>query len=114
KTHEGIVHIFFPKGYRPGTPARTILVLHGWRQDPGDWERNTPVAWYADKYNFVLVCPAMRTTLYESKYYPETVSKWAAMPGGEYVVKILMEYVRKNYGLATERELTGIFGISTG
>jgi poly(3-hydroxybutyrate) depolymerase len=112
--HKGLIQIYFPSGYASGATARTLIVLHGWRQDPGDWERNTPIAEFADKYNFVLVCPAMRTTLYETKYYPETVTKWAPMPGGEYVAKILMEYIRKNYGLATERGLTGIFGISTG
>ena len=114
KKHEGIVQIYFPRGYTPGAPARTILVLHGWRQNPTDWEINTSIAEYADTYGLVLVCPAMRTTLYESRYYPETTSKWAAMPGGEYITKILIDFVRNSFCLATERERTGIFGISTG
>jgi S-formylglutathione hydrolase FrmB len=114
KMHDGIVQIYFPKGYSPGARSRTILVLHGWRQNPGDWENKTPIAEYADTYGCVLVCPAMRTTLYESRYYPETTNKWAAMPGGEYITKILMPFLRKNFNLASERELTGVFGISTG
>ncbi len=92
---------------------RTLIVLHGWKQEPADWER-TPIAQYAEKYSFALVCPAMRTTLYESKYYPETVLRWASIPGGEYVINVLIKYLKKEYGLATERGMTGIFGISTG
>ena len=112
--YNGTVQIYFPRGYAPGTKTRTLIVLHGWRQTPGDWENNTPIAEHADVYGFVLVCPAMSVTLYESKYFPETALKWAPLPGGEYTAKVLIEFLRKNHGLALERERTGIFGISTG
>ena len=110
----GIVQIYFPKNYTADPAFRTLIVLHGYRQKPGDWETGTPIAEYADRYGLVLVCPAMTTTLYESKYYPETVNKWAPIPGGEYVSKVLMGFLQKNFNLARERERTGIFGISTG
>jgi S-formylglutathione hydrolase FrmB len=110
----GIVQIYFPKNYAADTVSRTLIVLHGYRQKPGDWETGTPIAEYADRYGLVLVCPAMTTTLYESKYYPETVNKWAPIPGGEYVSKVLIGFLQKNFNLARERERTGIFGISTG
>jgi S-formylglutathione hydrolase FrmB len=110
----GTVQIYFPKKYEPGAGARTLIVLHGYRQQPSDWENGTPITDYADRYDFVLVCPAMGTTLYESKYYPETKNRWAPVPGGEYIVRVLLPFVREQFGLAGERSGTGIFGVSTG
>ncbi len=110
----GLVQIYFPKKYTGSSSARTLIVLHGYRQQPSDWENSTPVADYADRYGFVLVCPAMSTTLYESKYFPETVNRWAPQPGGVFISKTLIEFLQKTFGLARERETTGIFGVSTG
>ncbi len=110
----GLVQIYFPKHYTGASAARTLIVLHGYRQQPSDWENSTPVADYADRYGFVLVCPAMSTTLYESKYFPETVNRWAPQPGGVFISKTLVEFLRKQFGLAKDRSNTGIFGISTG
>jgi enterochelin esterase-like enzyme len=109
-----LVQIYFPKNYAAGAKARTLIVLHGYRQQPSDWENGTPITDYADRYDFVLVCPAMGTTLYESKYYPETKNRWAPVPGGEYIVRVLLPFVREQFGLAADRSGTGIFGISTG
>ncbi len=113
-TSQGLVQIYFPKKYEAGTRTRTLIVLHGYRQQPSDWENGTPITDYADRYDFVLVCPAMGTTLYESAYYPETKNRWAPVPGGEYIVRILLPFVRDQFGLAGDRDCTGIFGISTG
>ncbi len=110
----GLVQIYFPKKYEGSSSARTLIVLHGYRQQPSDWENGTPVTEYADRYGFVLVCPAMSTTLYESKYFPETVNRWAPLPGGVFISKTLIEFLRKNFGLAKKRDTTGIFGVSTG
>jgi putative tributyrin esterase len=109
-----LANIYFPKSYAPGSNPRTLVVLHGYRQQPADWESGTPIAAYADRYNFVLVCPAMSTTLYESRYFPETENRWAPVPGGEYIANVLLPFVRKSYGLAADRSRTGIFGVSTG
>ncbi|MBP7735003.1 MAG: prolyl oligopeptidase family serine peptidase [Spirochaetes bacterium] len=110
----GLVQIYFPKNYTGGSKARTLIVLHGYRQQPSDWENGTPVTEYADRYGFVLACPAMTTTLYESRYFPETVNRWAPQPGGVFISKTLIEFLKKNFGLAKDRGTTGIFGISTG
>ncbi len=112
--HRGSMHLYFPKDYSRGGTVRTLLLLHGYRQEPGDWEKKTPVARYADEHGFVLVCPAMSTTLYESDYYPETVNRWAPVPGSRFVTEILIPFVRERYGLARKRNLTGVYGISTG
>ena len=113
-SHRGSVHLYFPRDYRPGKAVRTLVLLHGYRQSPGDWELRTPAARYADEYGFVLVCPAMSTTLYESAYYPETVNRWAPVPGSRFVTEVLIPFVRERYGLARKRDLTGVYGISTG
>jgi S-formylglutathione hydrolase FrmB len=110
----GIVQIYFPKNYNRDAASRTLIVLHGYRQKPEDWETRTPIAEHANRYGLVLVCPAMTTTLYESRYYPETASRWAPVPGGEFISAILIGFLQKNFNLARERESTGIFGISTG
>ncbi|OHD67747.1 MAG: hypothetical protein A2W19_13020 [Spirochaetes bacterium RBG_16_49_21] len=114
KKQRAAIQIYFPRGYAHGAPARTLILLHGWKQNPCDWEKNTPIAEYADAFGFVLVCPAMSSTLYESRYFPETTNRWAAMPGGRYIAEMLIDFLRKKFGLTAERELTGIFGISTG
>lgn len=108
------IQIYFPKMYSAAAPARTLIVLHGWRQNPSDWENNTPIAKYADKHNIVLVCPAMSTTLYESRYFPESMGKWAPIPGGQFISGVMVDFLKKRYSLAMGRERTGIFGISTG
>jgi putative tributyrin esterase len=111
---QGEVDIYIPRGCSSGAAVRTILLLHGWKQHPSDWEKRTPVAEMADAYGFALACPSMGSTLYESSYYPETTNKWSAMPGGRYIVEVLIPFLRDKFRLAEERELTGVFGISTG
>jgi S-formylglutathione hydrolase FrmB len=110
----GTVQIYFPKSYGRDAESRTLIVLHGYRQKPEEWETKTPIAEYADRYGLVLVCPAMTTTLYESRYYPETANRWAPLPGGEFISAVLIDFLQNNFNLAKERERTGIFGISTG
>ncbi len=56
----------------------------------------------------------MRTTVYESKFYPETKKKWASIPGGKFVGEVLVNYLISNFSLAYDRKKTGLFGISTG
>ena len=114
KMHHGKIQIYFPSRYKKGEKARTLIALHGYKQRMSDWENRTPVKKFADKYNFVLVCPDMGTTLYESKYYKETTNRWAPVPGGVFISKILIKYLKKNFNLARRRDKTGIFGLSTG
>ncbi len=108
------LQIYFPKGYSGPGKTRTLIGLHGYRFTMRDWERNSAIGEYADRYGFVIVCPDMGITLYESKYYPESTARWGAMPGGRFVSEILVPFVRANFGLARNRASTGIFGLSTG
>lgn len=108
------VRIYFPTGYKPGKKQRTIIALHGYKFKERDWSENTDLRKYAEDYNFVIVCPAMGSTLYETKFYPESENKWDGIPGGEWIAKVLIEFLRNAYNLAGRRDTTGIMGISMG
>jgi S-formylglutathione hydrolase FrmB len=114
KQGSGLMQIYFPKDYDRSSKFRTLIVLHGYGHNMKDWEKNTSIKSYADKHKFVLVCPDMGKTLYETKYYPETVNKWGPMPGGLYIGDALVYFLRKEFGLAKSGKVTGIFGLSTG
>ncbi|MCL1911358.1 MAG: esterase family protein [Leptospirales bacterium] len=108
------LQLYFPKTYKASTPARTLIVFHGYRGRQGDWNNNTRISVLADQYSFVLVCPSMGTTLYESAYFPETINKWGPLPGGLFVSDVLVPYLRKKFSVATNAKFTGVFGNSTG
>ncbi len=69
---------------------------------------------YADKHHFVLVCPDMGTTIYESEYYPFTKRKWSTIPGLYFVDKVILPYVKRNYSIIEDRKGSGVLGYSTG
>ncbi len=108
------VQVFFPRGYVKGKDTRTLVVLHGYRQSMKDWQTNTSIASLANQYGMAVVCPSTGTTVYESEYFPETVSEWAPVPGGIFIPSVLMPWLEKRYSLGTEKALTGIMGNSTG
>ena len=108
------LQVYFPKTYKASAPVRTLIIFHGYRGGQGDWNNNTRISALADQYSFVLVCPSMGTTLYESVYFPETVNKWGPLPGGLFVSDVLVPYLRKKFSVATKAGFTGVFGNSTG
>ncbi|MCP4137968.1 MAG: esterase family protein [bacterium] len=114
KKSNGLIQMYFPSGYKKGDNSRVLILLHGYSGSYRQWEQNTAIESYANKYNIVLVCPNMGSTLYESKYYPETSNKWASIPGGKFTGEILISYLRNTFGLASDRSKTGIMGVSTG
>lgn len=109
-----VMQIYFPKGYKKGDKIRTLIALHDYDGNLRDWETNSSIERQADKYNMAIVCPNMRRTLYESKYYPETINKWASIPGGQFVGEVLLKFLQKNFNLAKGKKRTGILGFSTG
>ncbi len=106
------VQIYFPRQYVRGNAARTLIGLHSYAGSMSDWEKKTPVTEYAERFNFVVVCPQTQGTLFETKYYPETTMKWGPIPGGRWVGEVLIPYLRQSLNLATDRKKTGIFGHS--
>ncbi len=105
--------IYFPKGYGKG-PMRSLVVLHGYNQNMRVWELNTGIGGQADRYGFVLVCPNMGKTLYETSFYPETTVRWGGMPGGKFIAEALIDFMRDSFNLCESRSTTGIMGNSTG
>ncbi len=108
------VRVYLPKGYDAKKPVRTLIGLHAHGGTNRDWSRHPAIVQFADKYDIALVFPAMGTTLYESRYYPETTNKWNPMPGGRWMGEVLVPFLRARLGLARERIRTGIFGNATG
>jgi S-formylglutathione hydrolase FrmB len=107
------VRIYFPRHIHEG-PFRTLIALHDYRGGAKDWGAYTDIARFADEYNFILVCPSMGPTLYETRYYPETQSKWDSIPGGTWIVQVLVPFLRKKYAAAGDRRVTAIAGIGAG
>lgn len=114
ETGSAAVQIYFPKGYKKGDNLRTLIALHGYRANMREWEINSAINKFADDFNFVIVCPDMGVSIYETKFYPETTSKWNSIPGGIFAGDILVKFLKSKYGLASGKSKTGIFGLSTG
>jgi S-formylglutathione hydrolase FrmB len=108
------IQIFFPKDYAAGKKFRTIIALHQYDNGSRDWETGAGLESLANRYRFVIVCPSMGKTLYESSYYPETVNKWNIMPGGKFIGEALVPFLRGGFGLASGRSNTGIMGVTVG
>ncbi len=108
------VQIYFPRSYAAGKKQRTVIALHTYTGSMSELDANTPVARLADERGLVIVCPDMGKTMYESRYYPETEIKWSPVPGGKYIGEVLLPFLRREFGLALDRESTGIVGLSTG
>ncbi|HON77577.1 MAG TPA: alpha/beta hydrolase-fold protein [Spirochaetota bacterium] len=108
------VQIYFPRSYRRGRNMRTLIGLHDLNGSMSSWSRFTRIEDYAERHNYILVCPNMPGTLYETKYFPETTRKWNRIPGGRWIAEILVPYLRQSFGIALDKNKTGIFGCSTG
>lgn len=117
-TGTGKINIFLPASYSKTRKRsfKLLVALHGWRGRGSDWERNTPLSYYANKHGYVVVAPHMGTTVYERRYYPETHPryKWGKIPGGRWIGEVLVPYMRKHYNVTKKKSGTGIFGLSTG
>lgn len=109
-----IVQIFFPKDYTKNKNYKTLIALHQYGANEKDWEANASIEFFANKYRFVIVCPRMDKSLYETAYYPETLYKWNVIPGGKYVGETLIKFLSDNFALARNRESTGIIGVTVG
>jgi putative tributyrin esterase len=109
-----LAQIYFPKNYIKGKNFRTLIGLHSHQGSYRDWERHTSIENYADMYNFIIVCPNMGNTIYETEYFPETTNKWNGIPGGRWIVEILIPYLQENFAICLKGNRIGIFGNSTG
>lgn len=90
-----------------------ILVLPGWNFSRKEWQNKSHLVKLASEKNFRLIFPEMKTTLYESRYYPETRMKWAPTPGGQWVKEIFIPQLQR-YGLLIRGNRNFLLGLSTG
>ncbi len=109
-----LAQIYFPKNYIRGKNFRTLIGLHSHKGSYRDWGKHTPIERYADMYNFIIVCPNMGNTIYETEYFPETTNKWNGIPGGRWIVGVLIPYLQENFAIPLKGNRIGIFGNSTG
>jgi S-formylglutathione hydrolase FrmB len=56
----------------------------------------------------------MKSTVYETRFYPETQIKWGSVPGCEFIGKTLIKFLQKKFSLAGSKSSTGIAGIANG
>ena len=108
------IQIYFPAGYTHGKKYRTIIALHSYDSNEREFEKNASLESLANRYNFVIVTPSMRKSVYEASYYPETVYKWNGLPGGKFIGETLIKFLNDNFNLASNRESTGIMGVTVG
>ena len=90
-----------------------ILLLPGWNFSRKEWQNQSEIIKIAGIKNFRLAFPEMKTTLYESQYFPETKRKWARTPGGQWIKEILLPALQ-NRGLFLKGGRNFLLGLSTG
>jgi len=106
------VKIYFPKEYSQN--SRTIIALHDYDGSMNSWQNNTNIAYYANMYNMVIVCPNMPRTVYESQFFDETTIRWNEMPAAVWIGNILMPYLKNTVGLKIAKNSLGVCGFSIG
>ena len=100
--------------YKPeGRPMADLLVLPGWNFSRKRWQNETQLIKFCHDKKYRCIFPEMGVTLYESRYFAETTLKWAAIPGGEWIQKILIPELQKK-GMLKKNGKNFMLGLSTG
>lgn len=86
---------------------KTLFLLHGYSGSSKDWLLGSSINELAVKYNMAVIMPSGDNSFYLD-------GKGTGSAYGTYVGKELVEYVRKTFNLATDREDTFIGGLSMG
>lgn len=106
------VKIYFPKDYFLNN--RVIIALHDYDGSMNSWQNTTNIAYYANMYSMVIVCPNMPRTVYESQFFDETTIRWNEMPATLWIGKILIPYLKNTVGLKIGKASLGVCGFSIG
>lgn len=106
--------IYFPSKFKLGKPFKTIILLHDFGKDKREFEIYSRIEGLAEKYNTVLAAPSMGNTIYASKYFPDTKSKWNSIPGTVFIGEHFIPHLQKTFGLAASKQLTSIIGVGNG
>ncbi|MEK6793939.1 MAG: alpha/beta hydrolase-fold protein [Spirochaetota bacterium] len=111
------MEVYLPAGYTKNKTARKyplVIALHGWNHSPALWRQKGDLGPFADKYGVVIAVPNMGQTVYESTFYPETISGWRMAPGVRWIGEAVLTHMRKKYSVHTNRAHTAVIGYSTG
>jgi len=110
-TFQAVLPIDNPKGPAPdGEPARpmaALYLLHGLTGDDLDWLQFTGIRLFAETYNIAVFMPSG-----SNSFYLDDEEKGERF--GEFVGRELVEYTRRLFPLAADRERTWIGGLSMG
>jgi S-formylglutathione hydrolase FrmB len=121
--------VYLPRGYpaaaepaagaaasSPGAGGKhpLVIALHGWNHSPALVRDRGELARWADRYGLVIAVPAMKTTIYETRLYPQSRRAWAAVPGARWVGEVVLPYLRSHYAVSSDRAHTAVIGYSTG
>lgn len=98
---------FFNDNPSYNRPTKTLVLLHGYGEDEYTWITDFNISQLAYINNMAVVLPAGENGFYVDS--AATGMKYATLIGEE-----IIEYVRKNYNLATKKEDTFIAGYSMG
>ncbi|TAL36559.1 MAG: alpha/beta hydrolase [Spirochaetes bacterium] len=105
------VDVYTPE--HAGALLGDVLVLPGWNHPRARWQHETRILALARERGFRLVFPEMGKTNYESRYFPETVLKWAPVPGGAWVRDALIPALQER-GILKPGGKNFLLGYSTG
>lgn len=119
------VLVYLPRGYAApaggaasGSPGPRrhplVIALHGWNHTPELFRDRGQLARWADAHGLVIAVPAMTTTVYESRLYPQSKRTWAAVPGARWIGEVVLPYLRASYAVSGDRARTAVIGYSTG
>ncbi len=90
---------------------KLLLVLPGWNFSKERWFKETELLKYKES-GYIMVAPEMKTTIYESQYFPETKLKWHKLPGMQFIKILIEEFQKQNF--FKENKYNFILGLSTG
>jgi S-formylglutathione hydrolase FrmB len=119
------VLVYLPRGYAApagdvavGSPGPRrhplVIALHGWNHTPELFRDRGQLARWADAHGLVIAVPAMTTTIYESRLYPQSRRTWGAVPGARWIGEVVLPYLRARYAVSGDRAHTAVIGYSTG
>lgn len=87
--------------------TKTLFLLHGYSANFNDWITMSKIRELSEKYNFAFVMPSG-----DNSFYVDSESLGCRY--GTFIGEELPEYVRNNFGLASDRMDTFIGGLSMG
>ena len=114
QTSSGTMRVYLPRGYSKSQQYPLLIGLHGWNDSAENWKSKGDLAALADQYGFVVAVPNMGKTIYETHFYPESKTRWAAIPGSRWVAEVILPWLRSNYSVWPDRAHTAVIGYSTG